>query len=137
MTIDGKLLGRISAAGGRWIFLILVAVAAWWLVEAAVHPMLKAAPFAKTLSALIGYGLVVTLVCIMRWSPLQPLLAPLFDEITHLARIAFTGKERVGDKDVQVDPLVRAGAMIAIAIYGGLTFSAVVLAGAMLAGVAH
>lgn len=148
MTINEalKIFGRLSAAGGRWIFLVLVALAAWWLVEAAVHPMLKAAPFAKTLSALIGYGLVVTLVCIMRWSPLQPLLAPLFDEITHLARIAFTGYEKVDHEQVpadaprslhRVDPLVRAGAMIAIAVYGGLTFAAVVLAGAMLAGVAH
>ena len=83
------------------------------------------------------YGLVVTLVCIMRWSPLQPLLAPLFDEITHLARIAFTGMEQVGDQLVRVGPLVRAGAMIAIALYGGLTFSAIAIAGAMLAGVAH
>lgn len=146
MQIDKAFFGKLSAGTGRWLLLVIAAVAAWWLVDAAVHPMIKAAPGAKTLSALIGYGLVATLVCFMRWSPLQPLLAPLFDEIVVLARIAKTGSELVETKShegevktvaVKVEPMVRAGAMVAVAIYGGLTFSAIVLGGSMLAGVAH
>ena len=126
MNIDIK---TISAHSGRWLILVAAAIAAWLLMESAVHPMMQAAPLAKTLSALIGYGLVVTLVCFMRWSPLQPLLAPLFDEVTLMARIA-SGKE-------SAEPQVRSAAMIACGVYGGLTFAAVVIAGAMLAGVAH
>ena len=126
MNIDLK---QISGHTGRWLLLVVAAIAAWLLMERTVHPMMQAAPYAKTLSALIGYGLVVTLVCFMRWSPLQPLLAPLFDEVSLMARMA-AGK-------VPVEPQVRSAAMIACGIYGGLTFAAVVIAGAMLAGVAH
>ena len=112
------------------MLLILAVAGGWLLISSAVHPMMAAAPYAKMLSALIGYGLVVSLVCLMRWSPLQPLLAPLFDEVQRLAAVA-VGKEE------EADPLVRAAAAIACGVYGGITFGAVVIAGAMLAGVAH
>jgi len=139
IKLDAKTLGKHS---GRWILLVLVAIAAWYLMEVAVHPMMKAAPMAKTMSALIGYGLVVTLVCIMRWSPLQPLLAPIFDEIMHMAIIAMKGSEPVKGDNGQVtwhpvDATVRLGAMIAVALYGAITFGAFVIAGAVLAGVSH
>ncbi len=130
MNIDVK---EIFQGAGRWILLALMVAAAWALVETAVHPMMQAAPFAKTMSALVGYGLVATLVCFMRWTPLQPLLAPLFDEIRHLASMARTGKEG----GISLPHTVRAAAMVAIGIYGGLTFSAIVIAGAMLAGISH
>ena len=133
MNVDIKQWGNV---GGRWLLLILAVVAAFVLIEYAVHPRRQARPQAKALAAIMGYGLVVFLVCIMRWSPLQPLLAPLFDEVMVMAAIAKTGKSP-DNPEAQVDPMVRAGAMVGCGVYGGITFSAVVVAGAMLAGVSH
>lgn len=136
MNVDVTKLGGLV---GRWVLLAVIVVGGFWLIESAIHPLMKAAPLAKTLSALIGYGLIVTLVCLMRWSPLQPILAPLFDEMVYFAKVA-RGVEPPPSKDPLAPPpsdLVRCGAMIAIAIYGGLWGLGILIGGAMLAGVSH
>ena len=132
MNVD---IAKLSGLAGRWVLLAVIVVGGFWLIEQAIHPLMKAAPLAKSLSALIGYGLSVTLVCLMRWSPLQPILAPLFDEITLFAKLAVTGKDPT--RGVAADPIERCGAMIAIALYGGLWGLGTLIGGAMLAGVSH